>query len=399
MQSELLLPDAKDAGAASESKAHDVPVPVAAAVRDGGDAADGDAADGDAAGAPESKLADGDAADTTVEPEVPAHPPSRLAQKHAEALAAGTRRAGAGAASAGAGADAAAGGMASDIAAFADGSVAALSFDLSNNDNWEYVFINTAAAALPQAGTGVGAGAGAGAAAGEEEELGRIDLDTGLPLNAEEAAEADAEAAAATGADDGGEHVLDLPPSWVPKLVLDRDLYELRYSPAGSRTTVFHKTKLEQYAPFVHPEGMLQRCTFYENVARTQVHRVVEVFGNRTDKLVKRVRLLLDQLVQECVAACRGVVCAVCPPFRFSSLTPSSWALQVLCARAPVRFAVECRTPGQKPGNALFRLCQDRLLGACVCVVVCRGGRVRVALLLLCHGFDAAGFPRKSAQS
>lgn len=77
--------------------------------------------------------------------------------------------------------------------------------------------------------------------------------------------------------DPGGEHhpfdlscilpqdsILELPPSWVRKLTLDRDLAALRFPPKGRRTIFYRRAKAELFAENIHPEGITLRLTLYK---------------------------------------------------------------------------------------------------------------------------------------
>lgn len=58
--------------------------------------------------------------------------------------------------------------------------------------------------------------------------------------------------------------ILDLPPSWVRKLTLDRDRTALRYPPKGRRTIFYRRAKAELFAENVHHEGTTLRLTLYK---------------------------------------------------------------------------------------------------------------------------------------
>jgi len=147
-----------------------------------------------------------------------------------------------------------------------------ISFDLSNNDNWEYVFI--------------------------EPEGQRTEGDMG------DGAEDDMMAMGEGGEDEGGEEeeddsVLDIPPSWVIKLVIDRDMYAKRFCNQGQQTVLYHKAKLERFAENTHEQGMVTRLTIFKDRARTVPKEQREEFKNRRDKLERRVRYLLEGRVHE----------------------------------------------------------------------------------------------------
>ena len=50
------------------------------------------------------------------------------------------------------------------------------------------------------------------------------------------------------GVGDEHEQVLDLPPSWVSKLAVERERYRLKYSTIGSNVKLYKRCKVELYA-------------------------------------------------------------------------------------------------------------------------------------------------------
>jgi hypothetical protein len=93
--------------------------------------------------------------------------------------------------------------------------------------------------------------------------------------------------------------MLDLPPSWVGALRVDRLSLSLKYPPTGSRTNVYFKCKLELFAENLHPQGCVQRMTSYKDAAQTTVVECRELFKNRRDKLSERVRYPLEAKTSE----------------------------------------------------------------------------------------------------
>jgi len=92
---------------------------------------------------------------------------------------------------------------------------------------------------------------------------------------------------------------LDIPPSWVVKLAIDRDTYAKRYCNQGQQTVLYNKAKLERFAENTHDQGMVLRLTIFKDRARTVPKEQREEFKNRRDKLETRVRYLLEGRVHE----------------------------------------------------------------------------------------------------
>jgi len=89
------------------------------------------------------------------------------------------------------------------------------------------------------------------------------------------------------------DHVLDLPPSWVERLFIDRALFLQRYAKENDevkKTKDYRKSRVELFAENSLKHGMVQRITVFSDLARTNAVEVQEVFANRKDKLRKRVR-------------------------------------------------------------------------------------------------------------
>ncbi|KAH9109504.1 hypothetical protein AeMF1_015421 [Aphanomyces euteiches] len=99
--------------------------------------------------------------------------------------------------------------------------------------------------------------------------------------------------------DNSADNVLDLPPTWVSKLVVDRKTYKRRFVSDGQRTTLFRKAKMDEFAENTHPQGLVLRVTEYRNAARTLPVVIREVFKNRKDKLQVRVRYPLEGMFEE----------------------------------------------------------------------------------------------------
>ncbi|RHY72189.1 hypothetical protein DYB38_013797, partial [Aphanomyces astaci] len=139
-------------------------------------------------------------------------------------------------------------------------------FDLNHATDWEFVFLSSQDR---RGGGSSGRSSGLHGDGGESKH--NDDLDGGrADNNSHHDGDDDA-------ADD--DNVLDLPPSWVAKLHVDRKAYKRRFVTAGQRTTLFRKAKVEEFAENNHAQGL--------------------VFKNRKDKLHLRVRYPLEGKFEE----------------------------------------------------------------------------------------------------
>lgn len=86
----------------------------------------------------------------------------------------------------------------------------------------------------------------------------------------------------------------DAPLTWVNPLVMDRPRYLLRFPPTGKRTIAYSRAKASYFARGVSPQAMTVRIVQYLDNACTQVKEIHEWFENRSDKLYKRSRFLLN---------------------------------------------------------------------------------------------------------
>jgi hypothetical protein len=136
-------------------------------------------------------------------------------------------------------------------------------------------------------GSGAAAGAGAGAAGAPGSG------DGGPPSRAPSAARAPPKKDRYAGLviELDGEHILDLPPSWCPTLVLDRATVRDAADAGFGSTRTFFKARLQTFRPHDNPIGLVARHTAYADAARLHPVAVTEVFSRRRDGLYKRVRL------------------------------------------------------------------------------------------------------------
>ncbi|GLC33992.1 Dynein regulatory complex subunit 7 [Pleodorina starrii] len=84
--------------------------------------------------------------------------------------------------------------------------------------------------------------------------------------------------------------VPDMPPSWVLKLSIPRDAFDMR-CPRGSKTTLYRRCQHEIFARFgdcSRWDGMVERLVLYADDERTVVAEIRETFTRRRDKLRER---------------------------------------------------------------------------------------------------------------
>ncbi|NXU54706.1 DRC7 protein, partial [Turnix velox] len=76
----------------------------------------------------------------------------------------------------------------------------------------------------------------------------------------------------------------DMPPSWVAPIQISPREFESRCC-EGRKVTLYKKSKLEKWAPYLNGDGLVQRLTVYADLERTNVVQVREWFKNREDML------------------------------------------------------------------------------------------------------------------
>ncbi|XP_030222882.1 dynein regulatory complex subunit 7 isoform X1 [Gadus morhua] len=79
----------------------------------------------------------------------------------------------------------------------------------------------------------------------------------------------------------------EMPRSWVDTIALSKQDLERRW-PGGSRSTQYRKAKLEQFTPYLLPDGLVTRLTTYTDLECEEVDVVREWFQNRLDHLEER---------------------------------------------------------------------------------------------------------------
>ena len=148
-----------------------------------------------------------------------------------------------------------------------------MSFDLTNTDLWEFVFVDSDThPESPSPAT--------------DEQHNFEDTSGDVPNEQK-----------LGGVDD--DQLLDLPPPWSDKLGIDRDRFNRKYGTTGRVTTLYAKAKQELFAPHMHEQGMVSRLVLYVDALRTVPREIREDFENRADHLVRRVRFPLENRLEE----------------------------------------------------------------------------------------------------
>ncbi|KAK3273495.1 hypothetical protein CYMTET_18285 [Cymbomonas tetramitiformis] len=162
-----------------------------------------------------------------------------------------------------------------------------ISWDLKNPDKWEFVLETQD----PLEGLRVGHSDSNDAGDGEGTE-------GAPPAPAETTEDAGADGEAGT---QKTEQLLDMPPSWVPKLIIPREVFDMR-CPKGVKITTYERSTYEVFAMFgecARWDGMVSRLTLFSDKARSVVSECREVYARRKDKLRERWIFPLDDTVTE----------------------------------------------------------------------------------------------------
>lgn len=91
---------------------------------------------------------------------------------------------------------------------------------------------------------------------------------------------------------------LDLPPPWCSALSLPQHLYSSRYY-QNEKTRFYAKSKVEKYSRYFQVDGLVRRLTKYKDIGRCKTDICEELFFNRRDKLVRRLRFPEKNVVEE----------------------------------------------------------------------------------------------------
>jgi hypothetical protein len=89
------------------------------------------------------------------------------------------------------------------------------------------------------------------------------------------------------------EPVQDLPPSWCPKLKIDRETYSKK-CPMGEKTMFYERCKVENYAEYSQFDGLVMCLTYYHDYKRQVVKEIRWIYSRRLDKLTIRRRFPLE---------------------------------------------------------------------------------------------------------
>lgn len=148
-------------------------------------------------------------------------------------------------------------------------------FDLANASDWEFVFLSPAERKAAK---------DAGADAKDS-----LDL---AELNSEGDNQGE-------GDSDEESLVLDIPPSWVVKLEIDRAMFKKQFVGDSQRVTLFHRAKIEEFAEHYHDQGLVARITLFRDDHCTLPVEIREYFKNRKDKLEFRKRFPFEGKFEE----------------------------------------------------------------------------------------------------
>ena len=85
------------------------------------------------------------------------------------------------------------------------------------------------------------------------------------------------------------EDVLDMPPPWSPKLVIDKEKFAEGVK-NGSKTVFYKKCKVDFYSECKQVDGLVKRITLYEDYRRIITKEIRSYYSNRKDKLIVRRR-------------------------------------------------------------------------------------------------------------
>lgn len=160
-------------------------------------------------------------------------------------------------------------------------------FDLANPTDWEYVFLS-AAERKNAKGDGI------------DDAKGDLSDDIkSLHSAGSVSGGVDGDNQHGDGDDDDEALLLDVPPSWVAKLHIDRATYKKKFVTDAQRVTLYRHAKVEEFAENAHDQGLVVRVTRYRDTACTLPVEIREFFKNRKDKLESRVRFPLESKFEE----------------------------------------------------------------------------------------------------
>lgn len=85
------------------------------------------------------------------------------------------------------------------------------------------------------------------------------------------------------------EEVLDMPPAWSPKLIINKDQF-IDLCPMGEKTVFYKKCKVDFYSDCTQVDGIIKRITLFEDFKRLIIKEIRSFYRNRRDKLILRRR-------------------------------------------------------------------------------------------------------------
>ncbi|RLN66263.1 hypothetical protein BBJ29_006432 [Phytophthora kernoviae] len=152
-------------------------------------------------------------------------------------------------------------------------------FDLSNSTDWEYVFLSAAERKSGQEA--------------EQDAKGGVNLSDDLKmLNTDGDNHGDDN-------NDDDDLILDIPPSWVTKIHIDRATYKKRFVKDCQHVTLYDRAKVEEFAENTHEQGLIARVTIFRDVGCTLPMEIREYFKNRKDRLESRTRFPFEGKFEE----------------------------------------------------------------------------------------------------
>ncbi|XP_053174100.1 dynein regulatory complex subunit 7 [Scomber japonicus] len=90
----------------------------------------------------------------------------------------------------------------------------------------------------------------------------------------------------------------EMPRSWTSPICISPKDLERRW-PAGQKTSRYSKAKLDQFSPYLRPDGLLTRLTCYTHLDCSAVLSVKEWYQNRNDQLEQREKNHVENFTSE----------------------------------------------------------------------------------------------------
>ena len=147
-----------------------------------------------------------------------------------------------------------------------DKKISELDFNLNKGANWEYVMLNSKDA--------------------DDEEV--HDEEEEKNSEEEKAPENDLMILGTKAKEEEkASEILDMPPPWPRRIIIPLQKYNER-SPTQTQVYFYEKTKVEKFAPFCQPDGLIMKIFVYNDYARFILDHVEHRYRNRGDKLYKR---------------------------------------------------------------------------------------------------------------